>query len=296
MGEPSIREERVAFEVESVDVFGVLRVPLGARASGALLFAGPMTSVKEQATGNYAVAMAARGFVTLAFDHRHFGESQGVPRQFEHPGRKVEDFRAGFGFLASRPEVDPDRIGAVGVCAGAGYLALAVAGDDRIKAWGTVAGFFHDAGQQRAWMGDDYEPTLDRAIAAREHFEDTGEAQVIPAVGDGEVAMPLAEAFEYYGTSRGAVPNYVNEFALMSREQTLPWDAQSAAYDITVPTVMVHSEKALAPPLARKFFASLGGLKEQVWMESEGQIDFYDDPGRISSAADELTRHFRAYL
>ena len=296
MGERMIQEERVAFEVNSVDLVGVLRVPRGAREAAALLFAGPMTSVKEQASGNYAVAMAARGFVTLAFDHRHFGESQGAPRQYEHPGRKVEDFRAAFGFLADRPEVDPARIGAVGVCAGAGYLAPAVAGDDRIKAWGTVAGLFHDAGQQREWMGEDYEPTLDRAITAREHFEDTGEAQVIPAVGDGEVAMTLAEAFEYYGTSRGAVPNYVNEFALMSREQTLPWDAQSAAYDITVPTVMVHSENALAPPLARKFFASLGGLKEQVWMESAGQIDFYDHPERIATAADELSRHFRAHL
>ena len=296
MADSTVRKERVAFEVESVDVVGVLRVPDGARPSAALLFAGPMTSVKEQATGNYAESMAARGFVTLAFDHRHFGESQGTPRQYEHPGRKVEDFRAAFAFLASRPEVDPARIGAVGVCAGAGYLAPAVAGDDRIKAWGTVAGFFHDASQQREWMGGDYEPTLDRAIAAREHFEDTGEAHVIPAVGDGEVAMPLAEAFEYYGTSRGAVPNYVNKFALMSREHTLPWDAQSAAYDITVPTVMVHSENALAPPLARKFFASLGGLKEQVWMESEGQIDFYDDPERIHKAADQLTRHFRAHL
>ena len=296
MEQPTIHEERVAFEVESVDVIGVLRVPLGARATAALVLAGPMTSVKEQATGNYAMAMAARGFVTLAFDHRHFGESQGAPRQYEHPGRKVEDFRAAFGFLASRPEVDSDRIGAVGVCAGAGYLAPAVAGDDRIKAWGTVAGFFHDARQQREWLGDDYEPTLDRAIAAREHFEDTGEAHVIPAVGEGEVAMPLAEAFEYYGTSRGAVPNYVNQFALMSREQTLPWDAQSAAYDITVPTVMVHSENALGPPLARKFFASLGGFKEQVWIKSEGQIDFYDHPERIGAASDQLTRHFRAHL
>jgi fermentation-respiration switch protein FrsA (DUF1100 family) len=296
MQPPTIHEERVSFEVESVDVVGVLRVPSGARASAALVFAGPMTSVKEQATGNYAVAMAARGFVTLAFDHRHFGESEGMPRQYEHPGRKVEDFRAAFGFLATRPEVDPGRIGAVGVCAGAGYLAPAVAGDDRIKAWGTVAGFFHDAGQQRQWLGDGYEPTIDRAIAAREHFEDTGEAHAIPAVGDGEVAMPLAEAFEYYGTTRGAVPNYVNRFAIMSREQTLRWDAQSAAYDITVPTVMVHSENALAPALARKFFASLAGLKEQIWLESEGQIDFYDDPNRIDSAADQLTRHFRAHL
>ena len=296
MGAPAIREERVTFEVESVDVVGVLRGPLGARASAALVFGGPMTSVKEQATGNYAVAMAARGFVTLAFDHRHFGESEGLPRQYEHPGHKVEDFRAAFGFLANRPEVDPGRLGAVGVCAGAGYLAPAVAGDDRIKAWGTVAGFFHDVGQQRQWMGDDYEPTLEGAVAARERFEDTGEADVIPAVGDGDVAMPLVEAFEYYGTSRGAVSNYVNQFAIMSREHTVPWDAQSSAYDITVPTVMVHSETALAPALARKFFASLGGLKEQVWIESESQIDFYDRPERIDIAADQLARHFRAHL
>jgi fermentation-respiration switch protein FrsA (DUF1100 family) len=296
MTHPGIREERVTFEVGSVHVVGVLRVPLGARASAALVFAGPMTSVKEQTTGHYALAMSARGFVTLAFDHRHFGESEGLPRQYEHPGRKVEDFRAAFGFLAGRPEVDPDRVGAVGVCAGAGYLAPAVAGDDRIKAWGAVAGFFHDVTRQRRWMGDDYEPNLERAIEAREHFEDTGEAHVMPVVGDGEVAMPLAEALEYFGTPRGAVPNYVNEFAIMSGEHTLTWDAQSAAYDITVPTLMVHSKTAAAPGLARKFFGSLGGLKDQVWIESTCHIDFYDRPEQINVVANELTRHFRGHL
>jgi len=291
-----VHEERVVFQVDSVDVVGMLRVPVGAGSTAALVFAGPLTSVKEQATGNYAVAMAARGFVTLTFDHRHFGESDGFPRQYEHPGRKVDDFRAAFGFLAGRPEVDPDRIGAVGICVGAGYLAPAVAGDDRVKAWGAVAGFFHDIAGRRESMGDAYEPTLDRAVAAREEFEDTGEAEVIPAVGEGEVAMPLAEAFEYYGTTRGGVANYVNEFALMSREHTLPWDAQASAYDITVPTIVVHSENALAPSLARKFFAALGGLKEQVWIESQGHVDFYDEPDRIGSAAEHLTRHFRSHL
>ena len=293
---PAIRRERVAFEVESVDVVGVLHVPFGARASAALVFAGPMTSVKEQATGNYAMAMAARGFVTLAIDHRHFGDSKGKPRQYEHPGRKGEDLRASFGFLASRPEVDASRLGAVGVCAGAGYLAPVVASDDRVKAWGAVVGFFHDARAQKRAMGDGFGTRVERAVAAREHFEDTGEAQVIPAVGEGDVAMPLPEAFEYYGTARGAVPGYVNRFALMSGEHTLGWDAQSAAYDITVPTVLIHSERAAAPALARKFFAALGGLKEQVWLESNNHIDFYDRAEQIDSASNELARHFRAYL
>ena len=81
MEQHAVHEERVVFRVDSVDVVGVLRIPLGAHASAALVFGGPLTSVKEQATGNYAIAMAARGFVTLSFDHRHFGESEGLPRQ-----------------------------------------------------------------------------------------------------------------------------------------------------------------------------------------------------------------------
>ena len=108
--------------------------------------------------------------------------------------------------------------------------------------------------------------------------------------------MPLAEAFEYYGTSRGAIPNYTNAFAVMSREQTLPWNAQRAAPSITVPTLMIHSERALAPSLARAFFAALPGPKSELWVESQGQIDFYDRPERIGPAADHLAAHFRAHL
>ena len=294
--ESSVREERVVFEVDSVNVVGVLRVPVGADACAALVFAGPLTSVKEQVTGNYAVAMAARGFVTLSFDHRHFGESEGSPRQYVHPARKVEDFRAAFGFLEARSEVAPSRIGAVGICTGAGYLAPVVAGDDRVKAWGAVAGFFHDVGEERERLGERYESTLESAIQAREHFEDFGEAHTIPAFGTGEAGIPLVEVSEYYASSRGHAPNYKNEFAIMSREHTIPWDAQSAAYDITVPTLVVHSENALAPELARKFFTSLGGKKEQVWLESKGHIDFYDQPEHVNIVSDHLARHFRAHL
>ncbi len=288
-------ETRVSFDVNGDACVGVLRIPDGASAAPALVFDGPLTSVKEQVVGNYARAMAARGFATLAIDHRHFGESGGAPRHFEHPGKKVEDTRAAIDVLCARPEVDAARIGAIGVCAGAGYMSRAVADDDRIRAWGAVAGFFHDAAKQREWMGDGYDAAIDKARAARAAFEATGDSAEIPAVGDGEAAMPLAEAFEYYGTPRGAVPNYANAFAVMSREHTLPWDAMSAAPSIRVPTLMIHSENALAPALARKFYGLLAGEKSEQWVESEGQIDFYDRPERIEPAADALAAHFRAH-
>ena len=297
MSAQTIQSRRFSFTVDGDEVVGTLRTPAGAGPHSALVIDGPLTSVKEQVARHYGEALAARGFATLAFDHRHFGESGGQPRQLEHPGRKVEDTRAAVAALAAAPEVDGARIGAIGVCAGAGYLAPAVAAEPRIRAFAAVAGFFHDAAMQRQWMKDGYQAALDRARAARERFEATGEVETIPAVGlEGEVAMPLAEAYEYYGTPRGAVPGYVNAFAVMSREHTLPWDAQGAAPAIRVPTLIIHSEKALAPALARSFYAALAGPKEEQWTESDGQIDFYDRPERIEPAADRMAGHFRTHL
>jgi fermentation-respiration switch protein FrsA (DUF1100 family) len=288
--------KEVSFEVDGAKIVGILRIPDAARPLPALAFAGPLTSVKDQVTGNYALAMAARGYLTLSFDHRHFGQSEGEPRQYEVPQRKVQDLRTALSYLAHRTEVNPQRVGAVGICAGAGYLAGAVAADDRVKAWGTVAGFFHDAAMQKEWMGGGYEAAIERGRLAREKYEATGECETIPAVGEGDVAMPLREAFDYYGTPRGATPTYVNAFAVMSREHTLPWDAQSLAPKIRVPTLMIHSENALAPPLARSFYAALAGEKRELWVESKGQIDFYDDPALIEPAADQLAKFFRTNM
>src|SRR4029079_3790794 len=120
-----------------------------------------------------------------------------------------------------------------------------------------VAGFFHDAEKQREWMsGGAYEKALEGARKARLRWEETGELETIPAVGkgDGPVAMPLAEAYEYYGTPRGAVANYVNGFAVMSREDTLPYDARGAGGEIGIPTGIAPSKRPLPPPLARKFY------------------------------------------
>lgn len=289
---------RVTFLVDDTPVVGTLYVPDGAGRHPAVVVDGPLTSVKEQAQGNHARALADRGFVALAFDHRHFGESGGSPRQYESPPAKLADLRAAIDFLATHDAVDPDRIGAVGVCAGAGYMAGAIAEDPRVKAFAGVAGFFHDNAMQRAWMGAGYDAAVAEGRAAREQYEATGVAETIPAVGQGDqkVAMPLAEAFTYYGTPRGAVPNYVNAFAVMSREHTLPYDAQAYAAKLTAPTLIVHSDRALAPALARAFHAALPGEKDLQWLESAGQIDFYDDPKLISSAADLVADHLRRHL
>jgi hypothetical protein len=100
--------------------------------------------------------------------------------------------------------------------------------------------------------------------------------------------MPLREAYEFYGTPRGHVPNYVNGYAVQSFAYSLPFDARGAADDIRVPVLVVHSENALVPALARAFYDAVMAPKQDLWLSSHGQIDFYDDPTLIGPAADAV--------
>jgi dienelactone hydrolase len=273
-------------------IVGQLYRPTGT-AAGAIVLTGPLTSVKEQATGNYARELAQRGWAALAFDHRHFGESDGEPRQLENPLAKVQDVHAAMDALREDPRTRGLRQFAIGICAGAGYMARAVAETDRLTGFAAVAGFYQAADEASIAAAA---PALARARAAEQGWLDRGEAMAIPAVapGGGDVAMPLREAFEYYGTPRGAHPNYVNAYAVQSGLYTIPFNAQREAARIGVPFLMIHSEKALAPTLARRFFAGVTSRHAQSWMESRGQIDFYDDPTLIQPACAAIVDWFAA--
>jgi fermentation-respiration switch protein FrsA (DUF1100 family) len=272
---------------------GLLYLPVG-RPVAAVVTTGPLTSVKEQATGAYARALAERGFAALAFDHRTFGQSEGEPRQFENPEGKAGDVRAAVTALGADERTADLAVVAVGVCAGAGYMARAVADDLRIRAFAGVAGYYSDAAAFAESSPQQYQAAIDRGKAAERRWRETGEAETIPAVAadGGDVAMPLREAYEFYGTPRGAVGNYTNGFAVQSLAYTTPFDAQEAAGRIRVPFLLVHSERALVPPLARRFYANVSTPKSQLWLESEGQIDFYDDPRLIGPAADAIVAAF----
>jgi dienelactone hydrolase len=100
----------------------------------AVLVAGAMTGVKEQVAGSYAERIAKAGFVTLALDHRHFGESEGEPRQHEDPAKKMEDFKNAVIFMSTIKDIDRERIGACGISMGGGYMLQLAAFDRRVKA------------------------------------------------------------------------------------------------------------------------------------------------------------------
>ncbi len=108
----------------------------------AIAVCGPFGAVKEQSSGLYAMRMAERGFVALAFDPSYTGESSGEPRRTASPDINTEDFMAAVDFLSKQENVDPERIGIIGICGWGGIALNAAAADPRIKA--TVASTMYD--------------------------------------------------------------------------------------------------------------------------------------------------------
>ena len=108
----------------------------------AIAVCGPFGAVKEQASGLYAQTMAEKGFLTMAFDPSFTGESGGSPRYVASPDINTEDFQAAVDFLSVQDNVDPEKIGLIGICGWGGMALNAAAIDTRVKA--TVAATMYD--------------------------------------------------------------------------------------------------------------------------------------------------------
>ena len=114
----------------------------------AIAVSGPYGAVKEQVSGRYAQILAERGFLTIAFDPSFYGESSGTPRYLTSPEISTEDFSAAVDYLTIRDDVDPERIGILGICGWGGFALNAAANDPRIKA--TVTSTMYDMSRVNA--------------------------------------------------------------------------------------------------------------------------------------------------
>src|SRR5215467_7415782 len=293
--------ERVELDADGITLVGDLRVPSpGSRAPG-LVFTGPFTGVRDQVTGLYAERLAAAGYVTLAFDHRNFGESQGQPRRHEDPQGKLADLRAAVSFLRARPEVDPKRVGAVGICLGGGYALRFAAFDPRVKVFAGIAGAYNTPYAMRTGMGPDpYRQTLASFTAVSEEHDQGRDIQYIPAVAaDGEAAMPGAEPFAYYGTERGASASWQNSITRTSVRELLTVDNMIGA-DFLSPTpgLIVHGvqDAYCSPDGAREAYERMGEPKHIVWLDANLHIDLYDGEPYVTQAVDAVAAFFGKHL
>ena len=201
--------ERYEFDSEGDRLVGNLHLPQG-DAHGVAILTGPLTSVKEQATGAWSSALAEREFVALSFDHRYFGESAGRPRQLENPAAKIADIQAATASLHNDRRFASMPMFAVGICAGGGYMARAVAAQPLFSAFAGVAGYYAQATEQSTNTA-----AITRAREAEKRWRETGVEERVPAVAadNGDVAMPLAEAF--CTTARRAEPSRTTPMPLL---------------------------------------------------------------------------------
>ena len=137
-----VEEARVTFPNQLTSMAGILFTPANldkTKTYPALAVAHPFGGVKEQTSGNYARKMAEKGYVALAFDASHQGESGGYPRDTENPSERLEDIRCAVDYLTSLPVVDVERIGLLGVCAGGSYVLGVAPTEMRAKAIASVS-------------------------------------------------------------------------------------------------------------------------------------------------------------
>lgn len=299
-GQVELRQD--TFSSDGLTLAGHVRVPDGPGPWPGLVFTGPFTGVKEQVTGTYAAGLAEAGFVTLAFDHRNFGGSEGEPRQHEDAEGKLADLRDAVSYLATLPEVDAARVGVVGVCLGTAYALKFSAFDPRVRSLALVAGAYNDPRDMRAGMGGEaYREQLARAAALAQREWEGGEVEYLPAVApEGQPAvMGGQEPFDYYGTGRATSPGWRNQVTARSISTLITLDAAMAADFIApTPTLVVHgrTDAFCSPVKAAEVYDRIGGPKDLYWLDTTNHIDLYDNPTFVAPALTRVADWFDTHL
>ncbi len=162
-----VDHEKVTFHNRyGITLAADLYVPKNAKGKlPAIAVCGPFGAVKEQSSGLYAQEMAERGFLTIAFDPSFTGESGGQPRYVASPDINTEDFCAAVDYLSCRDDVDPEKIGIIGICGWGGMALNAAVIDTRIKA--TVASTMYDMTRVNAKGYFDLQTAKGRATKRR---------------------------------------------------------------------------------------------------------------------------------
>lgn len=271
----------------------------------AIAVSGPFGAVKEQASGLYAQTMAERGFVTLAFDPSYTGESGGKPRHVASPDINTEDFSAAVDFLSTRPNVDPDKIGIIGICGFGGMGLNAAAMDTRIKA--TVTSTMYDMSRVNAngyfdAMNTEQRYKLRQDLNAQ-RTEDMKKGTYAVASGlpnelTGEEPQFVKDYFGYYKTKRGYHKRSINSTSGWNKTSSLSFmnmPILTYSDEIKNAVLMLHGEKAHSRYFSEDAYKKLkGDNKKLMIIPDANHVDLYDQTDKIPF--DKITEFFNENL
>jgi fermentation-respiration switch protein FrsA (DUF1100 family) len=298
----------VTFDSAGLKLAGHLYVPDdgGAGPRPAIVVSHPASGVEEQTAGLYAQRLNALGFVTLTFDAAYQGESEGAPRGLEDPMHRIEDIKAAVSFLSINDAVDPQRIGALGICASGGYVISATAGDHRIKAVATVSGV--DVARQFRSGADGTQPPavfqsmLDAAGAARIAEARDHKTATFPLFPSNEEqasagGQHMFEGWEYYCTDRAQHPRSAKAFTWSSVDRLASFDAFRFIDTIAPrPLLMIIGTEAVTSWMAVDAFVRALEPKQWFWVEGASHVSLYDKDEHVTPAVAKLNEFFGAAL
>lgn len=271
----------------------------------AVVVSHPGGGVKEQAAGLYASKLAENGLVAIAFDRSYQGASSGEPRQLENPHISTEDISAVIDYLTTLPYVDPARIGAMGICAGAGYSANAAINDRRIKALGMVSAVNIGQMFRNGWENNvkdaDAVGYLDFGSNAR--TSDAGKPELVtiplaPLKKEDAPNAELAEAWEYYHTPRAEHPRAPGYALARNLNQIITYDAYHLAEAfLTQPILAVAGSVAGSKWMSDDLIARAASTDKTLHVvEGANHMSLYDVPKYVDEAVSVLAPFFRAKL
>lgn len=272
----------------------------------AIAVSGPFGAVKEQSSGLYAQTMAELGFLTIAFDPSFTGESGGNPRYVASPDINTEDFCAAVDFLSVQDNVDPERIGIIGICGWGGMALNAAAMDTRIKA--TMASTMYDMTRVNAKGYFDSEDSEQHRFEKKKalNAQRTADYKAGSYALAGGVVDPLpADApqfvkdyYDYYKTKRGYHPRSLNSnngWNVTSSLSFMNMPILQYSQEIRSAVLVIHGDKAHSCYFSKDAFAKLtGSNKELLLIPGASHVDLYDRTDIIPF--NKLKRFFLEYL
>lgn len=271
----------------------------------AIVVSHPGGGVKEQTAGTYAKKLAEKGYIALAYDASYQGESGGEPRQLENPHVRTEDVSAAIDYLTTLDYVDNERIGAMGICAGAGYTANAAINDRRIKAVGTVSmvniGQMFRNGWDNNVKDSEALPYLEAGSASRTSDASGNDTATMPMAPLKEEDAPneeLRQAWEYYHTDRAAYCTAPGFGTARSLTQLISYDAffKAEAF-LTQPLLTVVGSNAGSKWMSDDLMARAATSDKTMHViEGANHMDLYDGEAEITNAISALETFFNRTL
>lgn len=255
----------------------------------AIAVSGPYGAIKGQVSGRYAQALAERGFLTIAFDPSYYGESSGTPRNLTSPEISTEDFSAAVDYLLTRPDVDAEHIGILGICGWGGFALNAAANDPRIKA--TVTSTMYDMSRVNANGYFDANDNAEARYKLRQALNEqrtkdytNGDYErdggVVETVTD-DMPLFVRQYHDYYKTERGYHHRSPNSNGGINKTAVLSFvNMPLLTYidEIRSAVLLIHGEEAHSRYFSEDAYKRLkGDNKELLIIPGANHCDLYDN-------------------